>query len=209
MCGDSIRGLLGLVFSILLVCGIFYGCGSWYSYLDEKHSREAAKKRNEYESKLPEPYRKFVEEFYKDTGELLDYSIRNLSHFHFDILLRNDRKQIWEKWNAGFKDYLLKKENILSKFSDRLNSVNNPPEGEFMFNSYILDNFSWEIECDKIRLNAIEKLYNLYDLNECCWTVQNGKVTYFDESFRKKAEVEKFKYYRLCDRLEKSQKDDL
>ena len=193
--------------SALLFVGLLYGYGSWYSYIERRNSEKRVEENNRRNSKLPVPYRNFSKDFYKETGELLDYAIRDLGYFHFDILSKTNRKEIWENWNVEFRDYLQKKENVLSKFLDRLNSVSNPPEIEFEINSLILDDFSWELECNKIRLSAIEKLYNFYNTNECCWAVQDGKVIYFDESFRKKAEIEKLKYYRLCDRLDKSQEE--
>ena len=197
MSSDSIRGFLGLVFSILIVCGIFYGCGSWYSYLDKKHSKRSSER-------LPVQYQGFIEDFSKES---IQFEIEVMKDPYFftptDILLKPNWKLVWSNWHEKRCKKLKNGYDLLNRYIYRLHSVTNPPESALLLNSMILDDFAWKLECEEKKISMLKNLFSIYEANSSKWIVQNGKIVYTDESFRKKIEVMKMKYYSLCDRLQK------
>lgn len=204
------RNIFEFAFSIILVIGLVYGCGSWHSYIDQKHSNDRANANKLYNEKLPVPYRNFPDDFCRDTMQLEIEEFKDKFYENpTEILLRSNWKSLWTTWLNKRNDHLSKCYTLLARYLCRLNSVSNPPEFEFEANSLLLDDFSWKLECEEKKLKLIKDLFSAYDINNSKWTSDGKKLIYFDDQFRKKIEVEKSRYYWLCDRIEKSMKDDL
>lgn len=232
MKSDFISIVWGIIFSIILVCGIVHGCGSCSSHLDETRDKELPvpyrtlisdlrkdfqyrsliKYKSTREKELSDQFQTLLKDFNNDTFQFEMEDLKSNDPYSYsptDILLQPNWRSVWSNWNAKRCKKLEAGYDLLNKYIYRLHSVTNPPEYALRYSSMILDDFSWKLECEEKKISMLKKLFAIYEANNSKWFVQNGKIVYLDDSFRNNIDVMNIKYYLMCHRLKKSQKEDL